>query len=165
MALHKMIRLVTSTLAGEGYLTFMGNEFGHPEWIDFPREGNGGSHKYARRQWSLVDDKNLKYGYLNAFDNAMTALLTDFPIFSSKPELLKIHEDDKLLIYKKGGLIFAFNFHTWKTAEIALPKKCGVILSADDEKFGGEGRIGSSVGQAFALPPRCAVVLKPEAGR
>lgn len=32
-----MIRLLTFSLGSKAYLNFMGNEFGHPEWIDFPR--------------------------------------------------------------------------------------------------------------------------------
>ena len=74
IALHKMIRLITLTLAGEGYLNFMGNEFGHPEWIDFPRQGNNWSYHYCRRQWSLVDNPDLKYEWLNNFDRAMIAM-------------------------------------------------------------------------------------------
>jgi 1,4-alpha-glucan branching enzyme len=64
MALHKMIRLITFALGGEGYLTFMGNEFGHPEWIDFPREGNNWSYHYAIRRWDIADDNNLRYSRL-----------------------------------------------------------------------------------------------------
>ena len=75
IALHKMIRLLTSSTINGGYLNFMGNEFGHPEWIDFPREGNGWSHKYARRQWRLFDNKNLCYHYLGDFDSAMVLSL------------------------------------------------------------------------------------------
>jgi 1,4-alpha-glucan branching enzyme len=75
IALHKMIRLFTIGAGGEAYLNFMGNEFGHPEWIDFPREGNGWSHHYCRRQWSLVDNTTLHYGELNEFDKTRIALL------------------------------------------------------------------------------------------
>ena len=48
VALHKMIRCITMALGGEAWLTFMGNEFGHPEWLDFPREGNGWSYQHCR---------------------------------------------------------------------------------------------------------------------
>jgi len=163
MDYHKIIRLVTSTLAGEGYLNFMGNEFGHPEWIDFPREGNNDSHKYAKRQWSLVDNKDLKYQYLQNFDNAMIKLLTDFPIFESIPELIKIHNDNKILVYKKGELYFVFNFHTWITQAIDLPisGKYNVVLDSNIKDFGGKGeKIDFIEGcKKITLPPRCAVVL------
>jgi 1,4-alpha-glucan branching enzyme len=165
MDYHKIIRLVTSTLAGEGYLNFMGNEFGHPEWIDFPRAGNGESHKYARRQWSLVDNKDLKYQFLQNFDNAMLKLLNDYPIFGSKPELIKIHNDDKIMVYEKGGLYFLFNFHTWVTREFDLPLKntaFEVVLDSDLPEFDGKSKpkkITKST-KKISLNPRTAVVLK-----
>lgn len=164
--LHKMIRLVTSTLAGEGYLNFMGNEFGHPEWIDFPREGNGNSFKYARRQWSLVDNNELKYEYLNHFDNAMIALLTEYNIFNSVPKLIQIHEENKLLIYKRKPLLFIFNFHTWKTFSIDLPKakkSYQIVLNTEAKEYGGTGEIypvGAQLSQSIEIPPRSAVVLQ-----
>jgi 1,4-alpha-glucan branching enzyme len=98
MDYHKAFRLICSTLSGEGYLNFMGNEFGHPEWIDFPREGNGDSGKYARRQWSLVDNPCLKYAYLNSFDNAMIKLIKKYDLLKNPPELIKVHNDDKTII-------------------------------------------------------------------
>ncbi len=167
MDYHKIIRLVTSTLAGEGYLNFMGNEFGHPEWIDFPRAGNGESHKYARRQWSLVDNKDLKYQYLQNFDNAMIKLLTDYPIFGSKQELIYIHNDDKVMVYKKDGLYFLFNFHTWVTREVPLPLKntsFEVVLDSDLPEFDGNSqpkKIAKSA-KTVTLNPRTAIVLKPK---
>lgn len=163
--LHKMIRLVTSTLAGEGYLNFMGNEFGHPEWIDFPREENGSSFKYARRQWSLVDNNDLKYKYLNNFDNAMITILTEYNIFNAVPKLIKIHEENKLLIYKRKPLLFIFNFHTWKTYSIDLPKakkSYQVVLYTEAKEYGGMGEIypvGTQLSQNIEIPPRSAVVL------
>jgi 1,4-alpha-glucan branching enzyme len=86
MALHKMIRLISHGLGGEGYLNFMGNEFGHPEWLDFPREGNDSrydrvfntSYHYARRQYNLIDDRMLRYKYLYAFDKAMQHLHKEY---------------------------------------------------------------------------------------
>lgn len=145
IALHKMIRLLTSSLAGNGYLNFMGNEFGHPEWIDFPREGNGWSYHYCRRQWSLVDNPDLLYESLNEFDKAMIAFLKKEKILSKCGELLLIHEDDKILSYKKGDSVFVFNFHPFKSFEgYAIPVEKGeykVILSSDDSEFGGHNRI------------------------
>ncbi len=145
VALHKMIRLVTASLAGDGYLNFMGNEFGHPEWIDFPREGNGWSYHYCRRQWSLVDNPDLLYMGLNDFDKSMIAFLKKDKILSKKSELSLIHEDDKLLAYKKGDDLFVFNFHPYKSFEgYAIPTESGeykVILSTDDTEFGGHNRV------------------------
>ena len=111
IALHKMIRLVTLATINGGYLNFMGNEFGHPEWIDFPREGNGWSHKYARRQWSLVDRNDLQYQYLNDWDNEMIRLVSGTHNFQSLPiEKLWEKDDDQILAFKRGDLVFVFNF-------------------------------------------------------
>ena len=111
IALHKMLRLITCAAGGEGYLNFMGNEFGHPEWVDFPREGNSDSYKYARRQWSLADDPNLRYGFLQDFDQAMLSLLAKQDLIDKPANFLKIHEDDKILAFTKGDYVFLFNFH------------------------------------------------------
>ncbi len=145
IALHKMIRLITSSLAGDGYLNFMGNEFGHPEWIDFPREGNGWSYHYCRRQWNLVDNPDLLYMGLNEFDKAMISFIKKEKILSKKAELSLIHEDDKVLVYSKGDNVFVFNFHPYKSFEgYAIPVEKGeykVILSTDDNDFGGHNRV------------------------
>jgi 1,4-alpha-glucan branching enzyme len=107
LAVHKMIRLVTATTINGGYLNFMGNEFGHPEWVDFPREGNNWSHKYARRQWSLADDKNLKYHYLGDFDKAMLALIKSIPGFQATPiEKVWDKDGDNILAYMREDLLF-----------------------------------------------------------
>ena len=112
IALHKLIRLLTFSLGGEGYLNFMGNEFGHPEWIDFPREGNNNSYWYARRQWQLLEDETLRYKHLNAFDRVMQSLDIAYPLLVNENiNLLYIHEEAKQIVYERGGLVFAFNFH------------------------------------------------------
>ena len=111
IALHKLIRLVTAATAGNGYLNFMGNEFGHPEWIDFPREGNGWSYAYARRQWSLADNGLLRYGCLEAFDARMVHFLEDEKVLSQAPQLLRADEEKKILIFRRKNVIFAFNFN------------------------------------------------------
>ncbi len=145
IALHKMIRLVTFSLSGEGYLNFMGNEFGHPEWIDFPREGNAYSYKYCRRQWSLVDKGFLRYAGLNEFDIAMNRLDVDFAILTDPlMEKLFVHEANKQLVYRRGPLVFVFNFHPtashsdWR---IPVPDACDyrVVLNSDDVRFEGKG--------------------------
>lgn len=147
MALHKMIRLLTFSLGGEAYLNFMGNEFGHPEWIDFPREGNNFSYKYARRQWSLVDDPLLRYHALAAFDRAMIRLDEDHELLSSQPcERLHEHEDRKLLVYRRGPLVFAFNFHPTQSYPdycIGVPEAPAyrLLLNTDDLWFGGHGEV------------------------
>ena len=113
MALHKMIRLITQSLGGEGFLTFMGNEFGHPEWIDFPREGNNFSFHYCRRQWNLLRDKGLRYDQLNEFDKVMNKWEAILGIMGSEHQFLTLsHEADKLIVYEKGPALFIFNFHT-----------------------------------------------------
>ena len=177
MALHKMIRLITASLAGEGYLNFMGNEFGHPEWIDFPREGNGWSYHYCRRQWSLRDNESLRYGQLGDFDRDMIALLRRERILHKKTESRWIHNDDKVLIYSKGKDVFAFNFNPSQSFEgYYIPVKeqgeYQVILSTDDGKFGGYGRVDTEyrykaelgedgrVGFMCYLPSRTGIVFK-----
>jgi len=112
LALHKMIRLLVHGLAGEGYLNFMGNEFGHPEWLDFPRVGNGESYHYARRQWNLVDDHNLLYRCLNQFDASMNHLESEQGWLASDPGYVSAkHEEDKVIVFERAGLLFCFNLH------------------------------------------------------
>lgn len=150
IALHKMIRLVTASTINGGYLNFMGNEFGHPEWIDFPREGNGWSYKYARRQWDLVDRKELKYEYLNNFDNAMIELIGGVYNFQALP-VVKLWEkdDDQILAYGRGDLIFVFNFNPARSFSdygiLTPPGEYEVVLSSDDARFGGYGNVDDSV--------------------
>jgi 1,4-alpha-glucan branching enzyme len=147
MALHKMIRLITFALGGEAYLNFMGNEFGHPEWIDFPREGNKYSYKYARRQWSLVDDPRLRYHALGQFDRAMLDLDIRYNLLSQSPiEKLHVHEDRKLLVVRRGPLVLAFNFHPHESypdyrVGVPEPGDYRLILSTDDAEFGGHGQV------------------------
>ncbi|MDE0314346.1 MAG: alpha amylase C-terminal domain-containing protein [Candidatus Poribacteria bacterium] len=147
VALHKLIRLFTFSLGGEGYLNFMGNEFGHPEWIDFPRAGNDFSYWYARRQWHLVDDNTLHYQHLNAFDVAMQLLDAKYNLLTDEDiQLLFIHEDAKQIVYVRGGLVFAFNFHPTASAtdwRIPVPEKADYrpILNTDGTEFGGYGAV------------------------
>ncbi|MCQ2115251.1 MAG: alpha-amylase family glycosyl hydrolase [Bacteroidales bacterium] len=145
IALHKMIRLVTLATCGNGYLNFMGNEFGHPEWIDFPREGNGWSYKYARRQWSLAEPDYLRYRYLRNFDKAMIALARTEGILASKPELLVQDEEKKILIFKRKDCIFALNFNaTSSYTDYGFSSPAGeweVCLVSDDAAFDGFSRV------------------------
>ena len=150
IALHKMIRLVTLGTCGDGYLNFMGNEFGHPEWIDFPREGNGWSYKYARRQWSLEDREDLHYADLARFDKAMLSLITEERKFSeSLIEKIWDNEGDQLVAFKRKDLIFIFNFNPNKSfADYGILVKKGtydVVLDTDSVEFGGFGFSDNSV--------------------
>ena len=177
IALHKMIRLVTMSLAGEGYLNFMGNEFGHPEWIDFPREGNDWSYHYCRRQWNLVDDKNLKYEWLGEFDKAMLKMGQDNDLLTGETHNLWMQPKDKVMMYERGNLSFAFNFHPTRSfggyvMPLSLPGVYRVVLSTDEERFGGQNRISEetlyvtetqfdgSNNIMIYLPSRTAVVLE-----
>ena len=179
IALHKMIRLVTASLAGDGYLNFMGNEFGHPEWIDFPREGNGWSYHYCRRQWSLVDDSNLRYCHLNNFDKAMIKQLKENNLLALPANNKWLHQDDKVIIYTKGDFVFIFNFHPTKSFDgyfVPVDKEgvYSVALSSDDSEFGGFSRVDTTVeyksyttpagwiGFNCYLPSRTAIVLKKQ---
>ncbi|MBR5338891.1 MAG: alpha amylase C-terminal domain-containing protein [Lachnospiraceae bacterium] len=146
IALHKMIRLLVFSLAPNGYLNFMGNEFGHPEWIDFPREGNGWSHKYCRRQWSLVDNPDLRYGELGAFDKAMLKNGRAVRIFSDLAENLWVNEGDKVLIFKRADETYVFNFNTHNSFTGYFIPGDGtgsyeLVFSTDDSEFGGYGRV------------------------
>ncbi|MDE7380521.1 MAG: (d)CMP kinase [Muribaculaceae bacterium] len=150
IALHKMIRLVTLATINGGYLNFMGNEFGHPEWIDFPREGNGWSHKYARRQWDLVDREDLKYKFLNSFDNAMIGLVSSLYNFQALPvEKLWEKDDDQILAFMRGDLIFVFNWNPVKSFSdygfLAPAGEYEVVLDSDSTSFGGHGSVDDSV--------------------
>jgi 1,4-alpha-glucan branching enzyme len=145
IALHKMIRLLTFATAGGGYLNFMGNEFGHPEWIDFPREGNNWSYKYARRQWHLVENKELKYHYLAAFDRQMVKLQHDYRLLE-ECFINRLYENnhDKVIAFTRGDLLFVFNFHPVRSFTdygIPLKGKFRIIIDSDDPEFGGFDRI------------------------
>jgi 1,4-alpha-glucan branching enzyme len=145
IALHKMIRLITFSTAGGGYLNFMGNEFGHPEWIDFPREGNNWSYKYARRQWKLVKHHDLKYQYLAAFDREMVKLQGEYKILD-EPYIGRIYENsfDKVVAYTRGDLLFVFNFHpsnSFTDYGIPIKGKFRILIDSDDPAFGGFDRL------------------------
>ena len=145
IALHKMIRLITFSTSGGGYLNFMGNEFGHPEWIDFPREGNNWSFKYARRQWQLAENKNLKYFELAKFDRKMVKLHHDFKILDEL-SITRIFENnnDKVIAFMRGEFLFVFNFHpTQSFTDYGIPVKgkFRIVLDTDDPDFGGFNRI------------------------
>ena len=181
IALHKMIRFITLSTSGNGYLNFMGNEFGHPEWIDFPREGNMWSCRYARRQWHLVDDKNLKYHFLSEFDHDMIAFIDSWQVLKSQwPQLLYLNENDKVVAFKRQELVFVFNFHPVSSYvdyrfEI-MPGEYIMVFNSDGKEYGGHGRL--SDGQkhpsipyinsglkkhqiSLYLPTRTALVFAP----
>ena len=180
IALHKMIRLSTLAAGGEAYLNFIGNEFGHPEWVDFPRAGNDWSYHFARRQWSLADNPDLQYGYLLAFDRAMLHLAaTRHVLAAGPPRLLHIDDVNQVLIFERGGLVFIFNFHVERSIfDYQLPvSKAGsyrVVLNSDRPEFGGFNRLDDALtydtlgggGTAEApklrlyLPNRTALVLE-----
>lgn len=177
IALHKMIRLLTLSLGGEGWLNFIGNEFGHPEWVDFPREGNGWSYKYARRQWSLQESEDLKYKYMYDFGAAMVQMANEERIVGSLPaKQLNMDEDNKTMIFERNNLIFAFNFSPTNSVpdyRFKVPEagKYKIVLNSDKEIFGGHERIDDEMtyptvtlfGEHFLsvyLPNRVALVMK-----
>lgn len=160
MALHKMIRLFTISLGGQAYLNFMGNEFGHPEWIDFPREGNNWSYSFARRQWSLSENPLLKYQYLLQFDKDMIALFQRVGLRDLDAQLMQIDELNKTISYscKNGKYIFIFNWHTVKSIPsygLQVPRagKFRLVLNSDDIIYGGFGRYTSYRAQEFFTQP------------
>jgi 1,4-alpha-glucan branching enzyme len=150
VALHKMIRLITLSTAGNGYLNFMGNEFGHPEWVDFPREGNDWSCKYARRQWSLADNCELKYQGLNKFDNAMISLITKEQLLASQDvHKLIAHNGDKVIAFKRGNLLFVYNFNpTQSFTDYGIfiePGTYNIVLNSDASEFCGHNRVDTTL--------------------
>ena len=179
IALHKMIRLFTLAGGGEAYLNFMGNEFGHPEWIDFPREGNGWSFHYCRRQWSLVDNGFLKYQWLGNFDRDMINLIKRSNMFEQRmADLLLLKEPEKVIVFQRGNLLFAFNFNTSRSLTNVLVPVQGkadytLRLSSDDDWYGGQDLVKYMPypvkefnGQSFVelyLPARTALVFEQAA--
>ena len=181
IALHKIIRLVTASTINGGYLNFMGNEFGHPEWIDFPRQDNNWSYKYARRQWNLVDNKDLKYHYLGNFDKAMISLVKSVKNFHESP-IIKVwdNDGDQILTFQRDDLLFVFNFNPEKSFTdygiLTAKGKYQIILDSDRQEFGGFGRIDDNMVHSthfdplyksenkewlkLYLPARTAVVFK-----
>jgi 1,4-alpha-glucan branching enzyme len=174
MALHKLIRLVTLATAQGGYLNFMGNEFGHPEWIDFPREGNQWSYHYARRQWRLADDPGLKYHQLLRFDRDMLALARENDLFQHPPRLLHEHDGDKIMAFERAGSLWVFNFHPEASfTDYGFECPAGpyrLRFHSDEPRYGGHGRLHvdhlhrvpkSNRRIRLYLPNRAALVLSP----
>lgn len=151
IALHKMLRLITLVLGGEGYMNFIGNEFGHPEWVDFPREGNGWSYKYARRQWNLVDNEKLKYKFLNRFDADMLHLCQKFELLNSwGAQQLNMDANNKVIACERKNLIFVFNFSPDRSIfdyRFPVPQRgvYKIILNSDARMYGGHGRIDTQI--------------------
>ena len=181
IALHKMIRLITATTINGGYLNFMGNEFGHPEWIDFPREGNGWSYKYARRQWSLVDNQELCYSWLNNFDKKLINLLGKSRGFQNKKlEQYCLNDSDKVVVYGRGEYLFVYNFNPVRSFTdygVLVPHgEYKILLNSDNNEFGGnelvdENQIYQTISDTvygtedkgwlkMYLPARTALILK-----
>jgi 1,4-alpha-glucan branching enzyme len=180
IALHKLIRLATAATADAGYLAFMGNEFGHPEWIDFPREGNGWSYHYARRQWRLRDDPGLKYRFLAEFDNALMQLVTDLA-GGGHARLVFISANEHIIAFERGGIFVILNFHPDRSFTDypleTLPGRYSLVMDTDEQRFGGPGRLAPK--QVYStqplvrdnvlqhrlrlyLPSRCALILRHE---
>jgi len=175
IALHKIIRLLTFALGGEGWLNFMGNEFGHPEWLDFPREGNGWSYHYCRRQWSLADNPALKYAWLGAFDRAMleTGKQHGLP-GNERAENLWMDYENKILCARRGDLVFVFNLsvdHSQPDFEFPVPGSGAyrLILDTDARELGGQGRVDAAIKYPVSekgkltiySPSRTAMVFAP----
>ncbi|KAK2846716.1 hypothetical protein Q5P01_009715 [Channa striata] len=182
MQLHKMIRLLTHGLGGEGYLNFMGNEFGHPEWLDFPREGNNQSYHYARRQFNLVDMDHLRYCQLYAFDRDMNRTEDKYGWLAAPPAFVSArHEEDKVIVFDRANVLFIFNFHPSKSFQdyrvaVEVPGKYKIKLDSDGHQYGGHGRLdhntefftepqpfnGRSNSMRVYIPCRTAIVLANE---
>jgi 1,4-alpha-glucan branching enzyme len=176
IALHKIIRLFTQVSGGDGWLNFMGNEFGHPEWLAFPREGNDWSYHYCRRQWSLVDNPDLRYKYMNAFDVSMIHLVEKHKILACAPaQQLYVHNDDQILAAERGNLIFVFNLSPQQSfPDYLIPViqqgNYRVVLNSDSSENGGHQRIDESIIHStnehhqlsLYLPSRTCMVLEKQ---
>lgn len=184
IALHKMIRLIVLALGGEAYLNFMGNEFGHPEWIDFPREGNGFSYHYCRRQWNLVRDEGLRFAQLNRWDRAINKLESTTNWLNSTHQFVQLtHEGDKVIAFERGDLLFIFNFHHSNSYEhyrfgTNWASEHVLLLNSDDHEFGGFKRLEDAKKIRFPVmretwnnrpnylqiyvPNRCVMILMAE---
>ncbi|XP_051535388.1 1,4-alpha-glucan-branching enzyme-like isoform X2 [Myxocyprinus asiaticus] len=180
--LHKMIRLLTHSLGGEGYLNFMGNEFGHPEWLDFPRVGNNESYHYARRQFNLVDTDHLRYRQLYTFDRDMNRTEDKYGWLAAPPAYISAkHEGDKVIVFERANVIFIFNFHPTKSyssyrVAVGPAGKYKIKLDSDEIQYGGHGRLDHSTefftepmafndrpnSMLVYIPCRTAVVLANE---
>jgi len=174
IALHKMIRLFTISLGGEGYLNFIGNEFGHPEWVDFPREGNNWSYYYARRQWSLMDNKDLKYQYLANWDKAIVNVIKENKVLAAdNAKQINMDSANKVIIFERNNLIFIFNFSIGSSIfgyKFWVPEKgtYSIILNSDKKEFGGFDRVDDSIdfptdenqNLSIYLTNRTALVMK-----
>ncbi len=179
MALHKIIRLFTLSLGGEGWLNFMGNEFGHPEWLDFPREGNNWSYQYCRRQWSLMENPDLKYQYLSNFDRDLVTVGKDSKLLDAEQaQQIWCNNDDKIIAFERGNLIFVINLHHSESrADYRIPLPIEkqatyeVILDTDQPIYGGHNRVDNSVKHKsepsydqqslhLYIPARTAMVLR-----
>ena len=184
IALHKMIRLITLATAGGGYLNFMGNEFGHPEWIDFPRLGNNWSYFYARRQWSLIQNPELRYHYLSDFDGDMISLVKSTPDLLQQPiYLIHSHEPDQVLVFIRGPFVFVFNFNPTRSfTDYGIkihPGRYRIVLNSDSEQFGGfkriedqldyitqwDGKVDSPHFLRMYIPSRTALVFRLQPAR
>ena len=180
IALHKMIRLFTLAGGGEGYLNFMGNEFGHPEWIDFPREGNNWSFDYCRRQWSLKNNGYLKYEWLDKFDKDLVKLTKDSKMFEQKmADQLLMKGPEQTIVFGRKDLMFALNFHyahSLKDVLVPIREKADyeVIMCSDDKVYGGQELVKHMVYEAktfddqhfiqLYIPARTAIILKEVPG-
>lgn len=170
VSLSKLIRLAVICAGGDGYLNFMGNEFAHPEWVDFPREGNGWSYHYCRRQWSLAENKELRYVQIGEFDKKMVDLIRENRILTKEPRCLFAYEDTQALAFERNGFVFVFNFHpVMSQTRLFVPSdgsKYRCVLSSDDKEYGGQGRISTDYiytgknGFEVYLPARSAAVYK-----
>ena len=157
LSLHKLIRLITHGLGGEGYLNFEGNEFGHPEWLDFPREGNSNSFHYARRQFNLVDDDMLRYRFLNEFDSKMQWTEEKYGWLHAPQAYVSLkHEGDKVIVFERAGLLWIFNFHpenSFTDYRVGVEQEgtYRIVLNTDAKAFGGHGNVDEST-RFFTTP-------------
>jgi 1,4-alpha-glucan branching enzyme len=158
LSLHKIIRLVTHALGGEGWLAFCGNEFGHPEWLDFPTAANGSSFQHARRQYNLADDPLLRYRYLNTFDKTMNKLEGQVQWLAAPQAYISLkHDSDRVIAFERAGALFIFNLHPTNSYTdyrigVDVPGEYRIALDSDSSEHGGHGRIDHEKSRYFTSP-------------
>lgn len=106
--LLKTIKVITMVLGGEGYLNFIGNEFNHPEWVEFPSKENEWSFERCRRYWDLISkDHGSYYIFLLNFEKKILKIVSELSFggrhWLDLLERVPNEENSNLLIVKIGS--------------------------------------------------------------
>jgi len=103
----------------------------------------------------------------------MISLLSEFNLLASLPaQQINMDEANKVIIFERNNLIFAFNFHFENSIADYKFNSIGkgtykIILSTDDDEVGGFARVDTSLEYitdendqlSVYLPSRAAMIL------